>query len=60
MDEFRGSPQMFAFESPVRPVGRIWPWAVAAIGALIVVVAAVLFSPDAAATAAGASPTWFG
>jgi hypothetical protein len=53
MDEFRGSPQMFAMESPLRPVGRIWPWAVAAIGALIVVVAAVLFSPDAAASLSG-------
>ncbi|HEV7422341.1 MAG TPA: hypothetical protein VGO30_21220 [Mycobacterium sp.] len=49
---------MFEIESPVRPVGRIWPWVVAAIGVLIVVVGAVLFSPDAAA--AGSSPTWFG
>jgi hypothetical protein len=58
MDEFRGSAHMFEIESPVRPVGRIWPWVVAAIGVLIVVVGAVLFSPDAAA--AGSSPTWFG
>ena len=50
---------MFEIESPVRPVGHIWPWVIAAIGVLIVVVGAVLFSPDTAA-AAGSSPTWFG
>jgi hypothetical protein len=53
MEEFRGSAHIFEIVSPLRPVGRIWPWALAAIGALIVVVAAVLFSPDVAASVSG-------
>jgi hypothetical protein len=62
MDEFQGAAYMIEVEPLLRPVGHIWPWVVAALGVLIVVVGAVLFSPDAGADAvsSGPSPTWFG
>jgi len=44
MDEFRGTP-MVEIELPWQSVGRIWPWIALAIGALVVVAGAVLFSP---------------
>ena len=47
-------------ELPWQPVGRVWPWLVAAIGVLIIVAGAVLFSPDAVFTSAAPTPTWFG
>jgi hypothetical protein len=58
MDEFRDTAHMT--ELPWQPVGRVWPWLVAAIGALIIVAGAVLFSPDAVFTSAAPTPTWFG
>jgi hypothetical protein len=62
MDEFQGTAYMIEVEPLLRPVGHIWPWMVAALGVLIIVVGAVLFSPDAHADAvpSGPSPTWFG
>jgi hypothetical protein len=41
-------------------VSRIWPWIALAIGVLIVVAGAVLYSPDAEVASSGPSPTWFG
>ncbi len=41
-------------------VGRIWPCVVAAIGVLLVVMGAVLFSPDFTTSAIGASINCFG
>jgi hypothetical protein len=60
MDEFRGTAQMSEIELLSGPEGRIWPWIVAAIGVLIVVVGAVLYSPDAEVTSSGPSHTWIG
>jgi hypothetical protein len=60
MDEFRGTAQMIEVELPWRPVGRIWPWIVAAIGVLMVVAGAVLYSPDAEVTSSGPTPAWLG
>jgi hypothetical protein len=60
MDEFRSTAHMIEFELPSLSLGRIWPWIVAAIGVLIVVAGAVLYSPDAEVASSGPSPTWFG
>jgi hypothetical protein len=60
MDEFRGTALMIEIELSSRTLGRIWPWIVAAIGVLIVVVGAVLYSPDAQVASSGPSPSWFG
>lgn len=45
MDEFRGIAHTIEVEPVSPPVGRVWPWVVAALGALIIVLGAVLFSP---------------
>ena len=45
MDEFRGIGHIIEVGPLSRPVGNVWPWVVAALGALIIVVGAVLFSP---------------
>ena len=58
MDESRDTDYLTGL--PWRPVGRVWPWLVMAIGVLIVVVGAVLFSPDAVFTSTAPTPTWFG
>ena len=47
-------------EQPWRPVGRAWPWVVAAVGVVIIVVGAVLFSPDTTFTSTAPTPTWSG
>jgi hypothetical protein len=60
MDEFRGVADMIDLEPLSPPVGHIWPWVVAALGMVIIVVGGVLFSPDAEAKPSGPSPTWFG
>jgi hypothetical protein len=60
MDEFRGAAQMSEIDLLSRPAGRVWPWIVAVIGVLIIVVGAVLYSPDAEVTSSGPSPTWIG
>jgi hypothetical protein len=51
---------MIEIELPSRPLGRIWTWIVAAIGVLIVVVGAVLYSPHAQVTSSGPLHTWIG
>jgi hypothetical protein len=45
MDEFRDTAHMIEVQLSSQPVGRIWPWITLAIGVLIVVAGAVLFSP---------------
>ena len=55
-----GTALMIEIELSSRTLGRIWPWIVAAIGVLIVVVGAVLYSPDAQVASSGPSPSWFG
>jgi hypothetical protein len=45
MDDFRGTAHMIEVELLWQSVGRIWPWIALAIGALVVVAGAVLFSP---------------
>lgn len=64
IDEFRGTTHVIDLEPLLRPVGHIWPWVVAALGVLLIVVGAVLFSPEAEADVgakpSGPSPTWFG
>jgi len=58
MDEFRETGPLTGLSW--WRVGRVWPWLVVAIGVLIVVVGAVLFSPDAVVTSTAPTPIWFG
>lgn len=53
MDEFRGIAHMVEVEPLSRPVGRIWPWAVAALGVLIIATGGILLSPDAGVSSSG-------
>jgi hypothetical protein len=46
MEEFRGIGRMIEVQPLSRPAGNVWPWIVAALGALIIVAGGVLFSPD--------------
>ena len=45
MDEFRGIAHMIELEPVSPPIGHVWPWVIAVLGALIIVLGAVLFSP---------------
>lgn len=60
MDEYRGAMDPIEAGLVSRPGGRIWPWIVVAVGALIVAAGAVLYSPDAEFASSGPSTVWFG
>jgi hypothetical protein len=60
MDEFRGAVDLIDVELLSRPVGRIWPWIVLVVGALVVAAGAALYSPDTDFASSGPSTIWFG
>jgi hypothetical protein len=53
MDELRGIAHVVEMEPLSRPVGRVWPWAIAALGVAIIATGGILLSPDAGVSSSG-------
>ena len=52
VDEIHGATHLAQVDPVPWPVGHIWPWILVVLGALAIVLGAVLFTPDADTSAA--------
>jgi hypothetical protein len=54
VDEINGAARLVPFDPVPWPVSRLWMWLIAAVGVLVIVVGAVLFSPATHSASAAA------